>query len=175
MSSNATVYVGFWTNYSKGAIVGSTLTLTNRNGAVLIAALAIFIQVSKGYSFFTTAPPCNVPKAFGITNQLNPHLAHRGAIMEHYLLRDTPSSSNYVQPRWVISPTASATSKQQIRYQWHLAVYIGRLGLEETHHWQLPQIRLLNRHRHPAFHGLWGSRRLIISYHYRWQPSSSLT
>ncbi|KUJ17744.1 uncharacterized protein LY89DRAFT_747572 [Mollisia scopiformis] len=44
MSTNTTVYTGFWTNWSKGAVTGSTLTLSNRNGAVLIAALAIFLQ-----------------------------------------------------------------------------------------------------------------------------------
>jgi hypothetical protein len=45
MSLPQTIYTGVWTNWSKGAVVGSTITLSNRNGAVLIAALAIFIQV----------------------------------------------------------------------------------------------------------------------------------
>jgi hypothetical protein len=46
MSSNATIYVGVWTNWSKGHISGSTLTLPVRDGAILIALLALFIQVS---------------------------------------------------------------------------------------------------------------------------------
>lgn len=46
MSSTSDIYVGFWTNWSKGAVLGSTLTLANRNGVILVAALAIFIQVS---------------------------------------------------------------------------------------------------------------------------------
>ncbi|KAE9381083.1 hypothetical protein N431DRAFT_457696 [Stipitochalara longipes BDJ] len=46
MSTNSTVYTGFWKNLAKGEVVGSTLTLSNRNGAVLIAALAIFIQLA---------------------------------------------------------------------------------------------------------------------------------
>ncbi|KAE8446476.1 hypothetical protein EG329_011939 [Mollisiaceae sp. DMI_Dod_QoI] len=45
MSSNTTVHLGFWTNYSKGEILGSTLTLSSHNGGFLIAALAIFIQL----------------------------------------------------------------------------------------------------------------------------------
>ncbi|KUJ23520.1 uncharacterized protein LY89DRAFT_184506 [Mollisia scopiformis] len=45
MSSDLKVYVGFWVNYSKGAILGSTLTLPERNGVILIAAVAIFIQL----------------------------------------------------------------------------------------------------------------------------------
>ncbi|KAF4613378.1 hypothetical protein G7Y89_g15510 [Cudoniella acicularis] len=51
MSSNTTIYVGFWTNYSKGAVLGSTLTLSNRNGAILIGALAVFIQLIGGRSW----------------------------------------------------------------------------------------------------------------------------
>ncbi|KAE9372844.1 hypothetical protein N431DRAFT_467074 [Stipitochalara longipes BDJ] len=46
MSSDPEVHVGFWTNWSKGAVLGSTLTLPNRNGGVLVAALAIFIQLA---------------------------------------------------------------------------------------------------------------------------------
>ncbi|KUJ10441.1 uncharacterized protein LY89DRAFT_723648 [Mollisia scopiformis] len=44
-SSNETIYRGFWTNYSKGEVGGLTLTLTTRNGGILIAVLAIFIQL----------------------------------------------------------------------------------------------------------------------------------
>ncbi|KAE8453974.1 hypothetical protein EG329_007750 [Mollisiaceae sp. DMI_Dod_QoI] len=51
MSTNTTTHVGFWTDWSKGGVSGSTLTLSNRNGAVLIAALAIFIQLSGGRSW----------------------------------------------------------------------------------------------------------------------------
>jgi hypothetical protein len=45
MLSNAPVYIGLWTNYAKRSVYGSTLTLSNRDGVILIAALAIFIQV----------------------------------------------------------------------------------------------------------------------------------
>ncbi|KAF8851543.1 hypothetical protein BDZ45DRAFT_695838 [Acephala macrosclerotiorum] len=51
MSTNTTIHVGFWTNWAKGPATGSTLTLSNRNGAVLIAALAIFIQLAGGRSW----------------------------------------------------------------------------------------------------------------------------
>ncbi|KAF4612825.1 hypothetical protein G7Y89_g15548 [Cudoniella acicularis] len=50
MSSNATIYVGFWTNYSKGAVLGPTLTLSNRDGAILIGVLAVFIQIQNNVS-----------------------------------------------------------------------------------------------------------------------------
>lgn len=51
MSTNQTVFVGSWTNWSKGPIAGSTLTLSNRNGAILIAILALFVQLIGGQSW----------------------------------------------------------------------------------------------------------------------------
>ncbi|KUJ19582.1 uncharacterized protein LY89DRAFT_495585 [Mollisia scopiformis] len=50
-SFNTAIHVGFWTNYSKGVILGSTLTLNNRNAGILIAAIAIFIQLIGGQSW----------------------------------------------------------------------------------------------------------------------------
>jgi hypothetical protein len=51
MSQNGPIYVGFWTNWSEGAVVGSTLTLTARGSGILVAALALFIQLSGGQSW----------------------------------------------------------------------------------------------------------------------------
>ncbi|KAF4546051.1 Cytochrome p450 protein [Lasiodiplodia theobromae] len=39
------VYTGVWTNWSRGRITGSTLTLTAAHGALLIAFLAFFITI----------------------------------------------------------------------------------------------------------------------------------
>jgi hypothetical protein len=51
MSSNTTIHVGFWTNWAKGPVIGSTLTLSSRNGNVLIAILALFVSLSGGQSW----------------------------------------------------------------------------------------------------------------------------
>ncbi|CZR69594.1 uncharacterized protein PAC_19494 [Phialocephala subalpina] len=51
MSVNNAVYVGVWTNWSKGSAIGSTLTLPVRDGSVLIAVLALFIQLAGGQSW----------------------------------------------------------------------------------------------------------------------------
>ncbi|KAM7211788.1 hypothetical protein V8F06_012825 [Rhypophila decipiens] len=40
---NAKVYTGIWVNWSRGPIMGSTLTLTRQNGNILIAFTAFFI------------------------------------------------------------------------------------------------------------------------------------
>ncbi|KAI0970013.1 hypothetical protein F4678DRAFT_462817 [Xylaria arbuscula] len=41
--SNSTLYLGVWTNWSCGSILGSTLTTTKENGNLLISFTAIFI------------------------------------------------------------------------------------------------------------------------------------
>jgi hypothetical protein len=38
------IYIGVWTNWSHGKILGSTLTLTQRDGSFLIAFLALFVS-----------------------------------------------------------------------------------------------------------------------------------
>ncbi|KAH6867596.1 hypothetical protein B0T10DRAFT_534170 [Thelonectria olida] len=46
------VYTGTWVDYSHGRIVGATITLTARNGSVLVAALSIFLLLV-GSQFWT--------------------------------------------------------------------------------------------------------------------------
>lgn len=48
MATNATVHTGVWINWSKGSIPGATLTLTTRNGGIMIAVLALFVQLAGG-------------------------------------------------------------------------------------------------------------------------------
>lgn len=49
--ANTQIHVGVWTNWSHGAILGKTLTLTRSNGNFLIAALALFVTIT-GTSFW---------------------------------------------------------------------------------------------------------------------------
>ena len=46
--SGAHVYTGIWINWSRGTILGSTLTLSDRDGGLLIAFLAIFVSAAGG-------------------------------------------------------------------------------------------------------------------------------
>ncbi|CZR67750.1 uncharacterized protein PAC_17649 [Phialocephala subalpina] len=48
MSMNSTIYVGVWTNWSQGAIMGSTLTLSAQHGTILISVLTLFIRLIGG-------------------------------------------------------------------------------------------------------------------------------
>lgn len=50
-SSNISVYTGVWKNWSEGPIVGATLTLSARNGVILVAVLALFIQLAGVHSW----------------------------------------------------------------------------------------------------------------------------
>lgn len=43
VDSQPGVYLGTWINWSKGKVLGSTLTMTQRNGALLVAFFALFI------------------------------------------------------------------------------------------------------------------------------------
>ncbi|CZR55165.1 uncharacterized protein PAC_05051 [Phialocephala subalpina] len=51
MSTNATVFVGLWTDWSKGRILGPTLTLPIRDGNILISVISLFIQLTGGQSW----------------------------------------------------------------------------------------------------------------------------
>lgn len=43
---NQEIYLGFWTNWSYGSVRGATLTLTQRDGGLLLAFLALFVTVA---------------------------------------------------------------------------------------------------------------------------------
>lgn len=54
LSTRYDVYVGTWTNWSRGPIFGATLTLHQQDGALLIAFLAFFVTIA-GTSFWRLA------------------------------------------------------------------------------------------------------------------------
>ncbi len=47
MSSDI-AYTGHWVRWADGPVLGSTLTLTSRNGAFLVAFLALFVNFVGG-------------------------------------------------------------------------------------------------------------------------------
>lgn len=50
-NTNSTIYTGIWNDWSRGQITGSTLTLSNRNAAILIAILALFVSQAGSHSW----------------------------------------------------------------------------------------------------------------------------
>jgi len=51
-SGNDSVYLGIWTNWSRGSVTGLTFTTTLQNGGLLIAFLALFVTFT-GTCFWT--------------------------------------------------------------------------------------------------------------------------
>ena len=39
------IFTGLWTNWSRGAVMGATLTMSSSSGIILTAVLAIFVQL----------------------------------------------------------------------------------------------------------------------------------
>jgi hypothetical protein len=51
------VYLGFWINHAYNPVIGATLTLSRRDGALLIAFLAIFVAAT-GRNFWKIVRYC---------------------------------------------------------------------------------------------------------------------
>lgn len=81
-----TIYTGVWTNHAYGRVNGLTLTLSNRNGAVLIAFLAIVVQVLGGYFWAITSRIVFVLRS--------KHSGHGLYHQQQAILRNTTSSAS---------------------------------------------------------------------------------
>ena len=47
--AESTIYTGFWVNWSKGPILGATLTTTSQHGFLLVSFLALFVRMVGGH------------------------------------------------------------------------------------------------------------------------------
>ncbi|KAL9114279.1 MAG: hypothetical protein Q9227_001701 [Pyrenula ochraceoflavens] len=56
--SDASIYLGLWTNWSHGTVRGATITLTKRDGGLLIAFLALFISTVTADEVLISSPKC---------------------------------------------------------------------------------------------------------------------
>lgn len=91
------VHLGYWTNWSHGRYTGSTITLTNRNGAILTSFLAIFITVM-GTSFWRIV-------CFGLHQLYSSKVAQDGLYHQRQaILRNAGNESSslfiYVRMLW---------------------------------------------------------------------------
>lgn len=48
LTAGSSIYTGAWINWSQGAIIGATITLSQRNGNLLTAFLGIFVTIAGG-------------------------------------------------------------------------------------------------------------------------------
>lgn len=51
ITAGSSIYTGVWTNWSRGPVLGATITLTQRNGSLLTAFLGIFVTIAGGASW----------------------------------------------------------------------------------------------------------------------------
>lgn len=49
------IYTGFWTNWSRGKVLGAAVTVRSETGAIVTALLAIFVQLAAGYLWLLIA------------------------------------------------------------------------------------------------------------------------
>ncbi|KAF2186125.1 hypothetical protein K469DRAFT_687516 [Zopfia rhizophila CBS 207.26] len=49
LPSSSDVYIGHWVNWAKGPVHGSTITMNSTTGAVIVAFLALYVQISGVY------------------------------------------------------------------------------------------------------------------------------
>ena len=98
LPSETHVYTGFWINWSRGHILGSTITLSQRDGGLLTAFLGIFVTVA--------GAACWTIQSFLI----HQHRANRG-----------PSNAIHHQQQVVLrnSNTAGSAAWQILQVAWY--------------------------------------------------------
>lgn len=116
------VHLGLWTNWSHGRVGGSTITLTTRNGAVLTAALAIFITFT-GTSFWRIA--CFTIHQFFSTKSGQDGLYHQ----RQAVLRNAANESNGLISLFRISWAWRSRSNGLTRLVPLLAFALGSMAL----------------------------------------------
>ncbi|KUJ14829.1 uncharacterized protein LY89DRAFT_783906 [Mollisia scopiformis] len=86
MSSNSSVYTGLWTNHSKGAILGKTLTVSPRSGLILVAVLALFVSLAGSQSW-------GIIRFLAHQFRVKPWPQHAIFLQQQAVLRNTSAAS----------------------------------------------------------------------------------
>jgi hypothetical protein len=99
------VHIGFWTNWAHDRVAGATLTLTRRNGGLLIAFLAIFVTMV-GKSFWRTT--CYLLHRYFSSHDPHDALHHQ----RQSLLRNTETAESAI---WPFSRVVLAWRKKRVQ------------------------------------------------------------
>ena len=87
------IYQGCWINWSKGRLLGSTITLTSTNSTLLTNILAVFVTIAGGQFWMILRFALYQLRASQNTNRQSNTLYHK----EQVVLRNTTSSLNAAQ------------------------------------------------------------------------------
>ena len=97
LDGNNGVYIGAWTNWSYGSVRGATITLTSRNGALLIAFLAFYVGLA-GSSFWRIA--CFSIHQILSTDRSADGLYHQRQAILRNSATDVVGLWNFLQTNW---------------------------------------------------------------------------
>lgn len=87
--SSAPIYLGFWSDYSRGLISGSTLTVSHQSGFYLISFLALFVRLVGGHLWTII---CFILHQFRTTTTSQDGLHHQ----HQFLLRNSQSNTSTI-------------------------------------------------------------------------------
>lgn len=105
LDSNSGVYIGAWTNWSYGSVRGATITLTQRNGALLIAFLAFYVGLA-GSSFWRIA--CFALHQTLSSDRSEDGLYHQRQAILRNSATDVVGLWNFLQTNWFWRRNASS-------------------------------------------------------------------
>lgn len=111
LDGNSGVYIGAWTNWSYGSLRGTTITLTSRDGALLIAFLAFYVGLA-GSSFWRIA-------CFAIHQMLSSDRSEDGLYhQQQAILRNSTTDVvglwNFLQTNWFWRRNASSPFRRML-------------------------------------------------------------
>jgi hypothetical protein len=120
MSSQQSVYTGFWTNWAEGQILGATLTLSARDGAYLVALLALFIRVTGGYLWLII---CFALFRNSSTSTLN-GLGHQQKAILRNSTSDSAALWQFLQSAWYWQRKSNLPVARSVRLALMAAIHI---------------------------------------------------
>jgi hypothetical protein len=120
MSSQQSVYTGFWTNWAEGQILGATLTLSARDGAYLVALLALFVRVAGGYLWLII---CFALFRSSSTSTLN-GLGHQQKAILRNSTSDSAALWQFLQSAWYWRRKSNLPVARSVRLAIMAAIHI---------------------------------------------------
>lgn len=120
-SLNQEVYRGFWTNWATGRVKGATLTVSRRDGAYLIAFLALFVHVA-GACFWRLA------SLFIFRAKAQPNLDDSLALRQQVILRNSASAISGLRGFLRISIRSQNLGRNALLIAWSTFNFAGFLA-----------------------------------------------
>jgi len=115
------IYTGVWTNWSRGRVVGATLTLNEQDSGLLTAFVATFVTIVGAQLWKVLSY---------IIHQLNSHSSHQDGLhhQRQIVLRNSPTPGSaawtFLQQAWAWRGKANSTLIRTLPWALFGAAYI---------------------------------------------------